>query len=211
MNDSQHERPDNWAVILAGGDGVRLRDLSYSVSGDGRPKQFCPFFGGKSLLAHTRERILPLFREENTLFVLNRAHEVHYRSQLADVPSSRRLVQPSNRGTAAAIALSVLAVLQRDTHATLAFFPSDHHYLEPSVFRATLSCGLRLAKDYPDRILIVGAHAHYLETEYGWIEPGPASLESARVPLHFVSAFWESQALRRHARCKRAAVYGIHL
>jgi mannose-1-phosphate guanylyltransferase len=49
MNDSQHERPDNWAVILAGGDGVRLRDLSYSVSGDGPPKQFCPFFGGKSI------------------------------------------------------------------------------------------------------------------------------------------------------------------
>ena len=29
-----------WAVILAGGDGTRLRELSYRVSGDRRPKQF---------------------------------------------------------------------------------------------------------------------------------------------------------------------------
>jgi mannose-1-phosphate guanylyltransferase len=72
-------RAANWAVILAGGDGTRLRELSYAVSGEWRLKQFCSFFGGKSLLTHTRERISPLFPEEKTLFVLNRAHEVHYR------------------------------------------------------------------------------------------------------------------------------------
>jgi Nucleotidyl transferase len=33
-----------WAVILAGGDGVRLRPLSRLISGDDRPKQFCPLF-----------------------------------------------------------------------------------------------------------------------------------------------------------------------
>src|SRR2546422_5466810 len=42
-----------WAVILAGGDGTRLRELSYEVSGDRRPKQFCEFFGGKTLTLGT--------------------------------------------------------------------------------------------------------------------------------------------------------------
>jgi hypothetical protein len=57
-----------WAVILAGGDGTRLHELSHKVSGDRRPKQFCEFFGGRSLLAHTRDRLQPLFLEKNTLF-----------------------------------------------------------------------------------------------------------------------------------------------
>ena len=30
-----------WAVLLAGGDGVRLRGLTESIVGDQRPKQFC--------------------------------------------------------------------------------------------------------------------------------------------------------------------------
>ena len=74
------------------------------MSGDRRPKQFSTFFGGKSLLAHTRERISPLFDGENTLFALNRAHEIHYQRQLPELVADQRLVQPSNRGTAAAIA-----------------------------------------------------------------------------------------------------------
>jgi mannose-1-phosphate guanylyltransferase len=184
-----------WAVILAGGDGIRLQELSYKVSGDRRPKQFCSFFGGKSLLVHTRDRLQPIFYRENTLFVLNRAHEAYYRQQLSDVPSSRKLEQPSNRGTATAIALSCLEIVQREADATIAFFPSDHHYVEPSLFRATIHEALRVAKIYEDRILLVGAPASYPEVEYGWIQPGPTVIDSLLNPLHMVSAFWEKPSL----------------
>jgi len=34
-------RKHRWGVILAGGEGVRLRNLTRLVSGDDRPKQFC--------------------------------------------------------------------------------------------------------------------------------------------------------------------------
>src|ERR1700722_8870249 len=95
-----------WAVILAGGDGTRSRELTYEVSGDRRPKQFCAFFGGKSLLAHTRDRLKPLFLEDNAFFVLNRAHRKHYRTDLSSVRSRRKLVQPSNRGTAGRISVA---------------------------------------------------------------------------------------------------------
>ena len=30
-----------WALILVGGDGVRLRPLTRHIAGDDRPKQFC--------------------------------------------------------------------------------------------------------------------------------------------------------------------------
>jgi mannose-1-phosphate guanylyltransferase len=185
----------DWAVILAGGDGTRLRELSYRVSGDGRPKQFCEFFGEKSLLAHTRDRIQPLFLYETTLFVLTRAHSMYYYSELSDVPLGQKLEQPSNRGTAPAIALAVLEILRRDPDATIAFFPSDHHYLDYSSFRATVDRALRLAKNYRDRVLIIGAPATYPEVEYGWIEPGPIVVPSPSTPLGYVSRFWEKPSL----------------
>ena len=50
-----------WAVLLAGGDGTRLRDLTQRIAGDQRPKQFCELFGGQSLLTQTRVRLRPCF------------------------------------------------------------------------------------------------------------------------------------------------------
>jgi hypothetical protein len=44
------------AVILAGGDGVRLRSMTRSIAGDERPKQFCALVGPDALLTETRRR-----------------------------------------------------------------------------------------------------------------------------------------------------------
>ncbi|MGH9561732.1 MAG: hypothetical protein ACRD3S_09785, partial [Terracidiphilus sp.] len=46
-----------WGVILPGRDGTHLQPLTRLACGDNRPKQFCPLLGGKTLLAHTRQRI----------------------------------------------------------------------------------------------------------------------------------------------------------
>jgi mannose-1-phosphate guanylyltransferase len=192
---SLHEPIHEWAVILAGGDGMRLRELSYEVSGDRRPKQFCEFFGGKSLLGHTRDRLQPLFLNENTFLVLNHAHRVYYSRELADVPSTQKLIQPSNRGTAPAIALAVLEIVGRDPDCTIAFFPSDHHYRENSIFQATIDRALQLATICGDRVLIIGAPATYPEVEYGWIQPRPIVPQSQWNALQYVSRFWEKPNL----------------
>jgi len=184
-----------WAVILAGGDGTRLRELSYEVSGDRRPKQFCEFFGGKTLLAHTRDRLRPLFLHKNTFFVLNKAHRIYYRRELSDVRLGQKLVQPSNRGTAPAIALAVLEIMRRDPGGTIALFPSDHHFRESSIFRATVDRALRLARICEDRLLLIGAPATYPEVEYGWIQPRPILTESPSNSLQYVSRFWEKPSL----------------
>jgi mannose-1-phosphate guanylyltransferase len=38
------------------------------INGEDRPKQFCRFFGGKTLLAQTRSRIARAISPERTLF-----------------------------------------------------------------------------------------------------------------------------------------------
>jgi mannose-1-phosphate guanylyltransferase len=66
-------------------------------------------------------------------------------------------------------------------------FPSDHHYFEPSVFRAPVRECLRLARYHCDKILIIGAPSTYPEVDYGWIQPGPTVADT----LQFVSGFRE--------------------
>ncbi len=43
-------RRERWGVILAGGDGFRLRSLTRTITGDDRLKQFCPILGEETLL-----------------------------------------------------------------------------------------------------------------------------------------------------------------
>ena len=64
-----------WAVLLAGGDGIRLRDLTVRIVGDHRPKQFCPIIGSESLLSQTRARLDPLFSGDRQVFVVSYDHE----------------------------------------------------------------------------------------------------------------------------------------
>ena len=92
-----------WGVILAGGDGVRLRSLTRRITGDERPKQFCPILGHETLLNQTRRRTALTVSPDRTLVVVTRAHERFYTPVLAGPLSSSLVVQPENRGTAPAI------------------------------------------------------------------------------------------------------------
>jgi hypothetical protein len=59
-------RSDRWAIILAGGEGLRLRPLTRRIAGDERPKQFCPLLDGVTLLDRTRARVTPTVGPDRT-------------------------------------------------------------------------------------------------------------------------------------------------
>src|SRR5207244_5921382 len=85
--------------------------------------------------------------------------------------------------------------MRRDPGGTIALFPSDHHFRESSIFRATVDRALRLARICEDRLLLIGAPATYPEVEYGWIQPRPILTESPSNSLQYVSRFWEKPSL----------------
>jgi mannose-1-phosphate guanylyltransferase len=200
--------PHLWAVLLAGGDGVRLRELTRRIAGDSRPKQFCRIIYGQSLFRQTRNRVSPLFPGDRQVFVLSRAHEKYYGEDLSDAADSHVLEQPLNRGTGVAIILSVLRVLQRDPDAVVAFFPCDHFYADDDSFRRTIRAAAEGAGQNPESIILVGADAHYPEVDYGWIEPGVAVSESRVGSVARVNRFWEKPPLHQaHALLLRGCLW----
>lgn len=184
-----------WAVILAGGEGVRLRTLSRFVSGDDRPKQFCPFLGGRSLLAQTRSRINRRMSANRSLFVLLASHELFYRQELENVNPIRVVEQPSNRGTLPAVLYALLRVTRLDPHAVVAFFPSDHHYSDEDNFMAGVELAFGCAEKNPTSVVLVATPANYPATDYGWIEAAAAVSSPCDSGFLKVKRFWEKPCL----------------
>jgi len=162
---------NEWAVILAGGDGTRLKSLTRHITGDERPKQFCTVLGHRTLLEETQERAALELAPERMLYVVNHAHEHFYRRFLSDTPTGNLVVQPSNRGTAPAILYSLLRIAKRDPQATVAFFPSDHYISDNAKFMAQIREALDTAAAKRDLVLLLGLEPESPEVEYGWIEP----------------------------------------
>jgi len=65
MHPEAQARP--WALVLAGGDGTRLRPLTRQIAGDERPKQFCRVLSGQTLLEQTLQRSAQLLPRDRTL------------------------------------------------------------------------------------------------------------------------------------------------
>jgi hypothetical protein len=110
-------RNRRWGVILAGGDGTRLRSLTRFISGDNRPKQFCPLFDACTLLGHTVRRAERSIPAAQTLFALTHAHRDFYSGEL-DNFRSQRIVQPANKGTPPPILFSALSIARMDENAS---------------------------------------------------------------------------------------------
>jgi mannose-1-phosphate guanylyltransferase len=180
-----------WAVVLAGGDGTRLRSLTQLISGEDRPKQFCNVYGGKTLLAQTRARLAPTIHPERTAFVVVKAHEEFYKSELADVEPRQVIVQPDNKGTTAAVIFSLLRITALAGDPVVAFFPTDHYYSNEAGFSSSVHRAVSVAQHHPDTLVILGAEAEHAEVDYGWIEPGTPLKSSFTNALLRVGRFWE--------------------
>ena len=179
------------AFVLAGGEGTRLQGLTQKIEGDWRPKQFSRIFGGKSLLTHTRERLRPIFDDDQVGFVLIRDHERFYKNELADVNPSLILAQPSNRGTGVAIIAALLQLMKSDPEAITGFFPSDHYFADNASFATAVRSAIDASRKRRDSIVLIGAKPQWPEVEYGWIEPGAAMTTSGERPVFKVNRFWE--------------------
>ncbi|HXJ43899.1 MAG TPA: sugar phosphate nucleotidyltransferase [Bryobacteraceae bacterium] len=182
------------AVILAGGEGLRLRALTRALSGDDRPKQFCVLTGGDTLLQQTQRRIATLIPPERTTIVITHGHEKYLAPSIAK-SGAAILTQPCNRGTAPAILYSLLRLASEATgeEATtpVALFPADHYFENDAVFVHHVGRALGAIRQRPHLIILLGIVPHGPEADYGWIVPGNAVSGVLNGSLCLVRSFHE--------------------
>src|SRR5690349_3445615 len=183
MNMTEHSQALG-AIILAGGDGLRLSSLTYRVTGQQIPKQFCPLLGNTTMLEATIRRVSLSFPSHAILTVVTRSHECFYRSALAAVSPETMLVQPSNRGTAAAIVYALLKHEEVNPTAIVAVFPSDHYVSDDGVFMRHVALAVRVVSCFPWTIVLLGARPSGPDVDYGWIETaGPLEVAEQAIPV----------------------------
>jgi mannose-1-phosphate guanylyltransferase len=180
-----------WSLILAGGDGTRLRALTRQITGEPRPKQFCQLLEGETLLDRTRRRVDLLSRFDQQAVVVTREHESFYRPLVTDLAPGRLVVQPANRGTGPGLLYSMLRIAELAGDVPLAVFPSDHFVDDDVAFMGAVSAALDVAQRRPGLVVLLGIEPSTPETEYGWIEFDGRPLPGEGEPVFPIRRFWE--------------------
>jgi len=186
----------SWALLLAGGDGRRLKSLTRQIAGDPRPKQFCAFFDGETLLDRTRRRAELFTRADRQVLVVSREHEPYYRGLGLDLAPDRLVVQPRNAGTAPGILYPLLRIRQLEGNVPVAIFPSDHYVSDDGAFITAVMHAVAVAHARPEYVVLLGVEASAPETEYGWIDPHPVPLPLPGEPAFPILHFWEKPSRR---------------
>lgn len=180
-----------WAIVLSGGEGVRLRPLVSRIYGDGRPKQYAALLDSRTLLQHTLDRVALLVPSKQTVVVTVQDHDRYIAGGLDSLRPPHILRQPENRGTAAGVLLPTHWIHARDPRALVAVFPSDHFIREEAAFMGHVAEVVRFVRLHQDWIVLLGVQPTDPETEYGWIEPGERVGWTARGPLYRIRRFLE--------------------
>ncbi len=159
-----------WAVVLAGGDGARVRSLTRDSRGNAVPKQFCCFRDGRSALSRTLARAQQL-AGPRVLPVVVEHQRRWWEPELRKLPPRQVLAQRMGRGTGVAILHGLWRALEQDPDATILVLPSDHDVEDEKALLETLRQAARAAILWPDRVVLVGMEPQ-ADADYGWIAPG---------------------------------------
>jgi mannose-1-phosphate guanylyltransferase len=153
-----------YGLILAGGRGTRFWPRSRRKSA----KQVLRFFGERSLIQQTLDRLRPVIPPERIWVLTNEHLRAEIARQLPKVPRAQILAEPAQRNTAPAIGLAAQILTSLDPEALMGVFPSDHVIGEPREFLRLLKPAFDAARE--GKLAVLGIKPRWAETGYGYIE-----------------------------------------
>ena len=159
------------ALLLAGGDGTRLQELTSEIAGSPIPKQYCRLLNGASLLEAAISRAHLLFPMERINVIINENHIALAKDQVRALPASNIFVQPLNRDTGPGMLFSLLTLEWVYGDTIVAVFPTDHFVDKNYAFIAHVMRAVNAISYMPDKIALLGIAPDRPETGFGYIVP----------------------------------------
>lgn len=155
-----------YAVILAGGSGVRL----WPLSRESMPKQLIPVLAGKSLMEAAFDRLQGVIPPERRWVCGGARYETVVKEKIPGI--GRYIGEPEGRDTLPAIALSCALVRKEHPDAIIAFLTSDHVIEPVERFREDLRTAFAAVEAHPDALVTFGVKPTFAATAYGYLELG---------------------------------------
>ena len=174
----------NYGLILAGGRGTRFWPRSRRA----RAKQVLKFFGERTLIQQTVDRLRPVLPPERIWILTNHHLRAEIVKQLPEVPKRQILAEPVQRNTAPAIGLAAHILQSLDPDALMGVFPADHVIAKPREYVRLLRPAFQSASQ--GNIVVLGIQPRWPETGYGYIE-FPAGVEPGARSAQQVVSFRE--------------------
>lgn len=185
-------------IVLAAGEGKRLRPFVRRLRGKDLPKQFVNFIGTRSMLEHTVHRVETLLPADRLFTVVSHDHLRHPEvwRQISGFEWGNVILQPQNKETGPGILLPLVHLYRRHPEAVVALFPSDHFILEEDLFMGHVDRAYRAVERDPSRMVLLGIEPDKPEPEYGYILPVGNRNISARLRVQNVLRFIEKPRSR---------------
>jgi mannose-1-phosphate guanylyltransferase len=164
-----------WSLVLAGGEGNRLRALTTRPCGTSVPKQYCSLHGGQSLLEDAIARARRVVAPERVCTIVAQQHREWWTESAALLEAlelGNLIVQPRNLGTGIGILFSLLHILAKDPQAQLVLLPADHYVRDEATLNGALLQALERLDRNADRPILLGLQPDEPDTDFGYVLPG---------------------------------------
>ena len=177
-----------WALVLAGGDGNRLRALTTRPCGSAVPKQFCSLHGGQSLLEDAFDRAAALTDHAHIATIVAQQHRQWWSEieRVSRLQPGNVIVQPRNCGTAIGVLYALFHILYKDPHAHVVLLPADHYVRDEEILRRSLTAAVECTRRDETRPVLLGLEPDEADTDLGYILPGNPDRSGARTVARFV-------------------------
>lgn len=176
---------ETWAIVLAGGEGRRLRGWSGRDGAPDIPKQYRRLDGGPTLLRRTLERAAGFAPPSRTIVVVGSHQRRFWEPELVGIPEGNRLVQTHDRGTGVALLAATVLIHLRCPGARIVSFPADHAVKDEAAFADAIEAALAALSADPGRVLLIGVTPDDEADGYGWIVPGESIPGGGHAVLRF--------------------------
>jgi mannose-1-phosphate guanylyltransferase len=163
-----------WALVLAGGEGSRLRALTTAPCGTPVPKQFCSLDGGTTLIEDAIARGSDLVSSAHVCAIVGQNHREWWSQigALSHLPKHNVIVQPRNRGTAVGVLYSLVHIMARDPDANIVLLPADHYVRDEATLQSAMHLALEQLRDGNGDPVLLGIAPEEVDPELGYILPG---------------------------------------